>query len=231
MLLPSAIFLQMEVCAYMILNCKNMIKWKQTVTQEFWETECKSFRLNYLMEDFCKEAIKDRIKTRLARKRDDAVEDGEKKKLVEATSELFLQKYSSYSFSRNILHYRPTMLEYCLNWWVTINCTTLQIFQVRKTVEDPRKSTNLPKRCLIKLVWRSVKESEDDSSWASCSSWPHILWIRLVKISGYFHRPRHKKWPIQYCCMLTSLRHTHLKAIYFHVSSPMMSFYYPDNNI
>lgn len=115
MLLPSAIFLQMEVCAYMILNCKNMIKWKQTVTQEFWETECKSFRLNHLVEDFCKEAIKDRIKTRLARKRDDAVEDGEKKKLVEATSELFLQKYSSYSFSRNILHYRPTMLEYCLN--------------------------------------------------------------------------------------------------------------------
>ncbi len=24
---------------------------------------------------------------------------------------------------------------------------------------------------------------------------------------------------------------TYLKAIYFHVSSPMMSFYYPDNNI
>lgn len=32
--------------------------------------------------------------------------------IVEATSELFLQKHSSYSFSRNILHY--TMLEYCL---------------------------------------------------------------------------------------------------------------------
>ncbi len=59
MFLPSAIFLPMEVCAYMILNCKNMFKWKKTVMQEFWETECKSFRLNHLMEDLCKEAIKD----------------------------------------------------------------------------------------------------------------------------------------------------------------------------
>lgn len=115
MLLPSAIFLQMEVCAYMILNCKNMFKWKKTVTQEFWETECKSFRLNHLMEDFCKEAIKDRIKTCLARKRDDVVEDGEKKKLVEATSELFFCRNIQVTvFSRNILHYRPTMLKYCL---------------------------------------------------------------------------------------------------------------------
>ncbi len=39
MLLPSAISLQMEVCAYMILNCKNMLKWKKTVTQEFWVQE------------------------------------------------------------------------------------------------------------------------------------------------------------------------------------------------
>lgn len=67
------------------------------------------------MEDFCKEAIKDRIKTCLARKRDDVVEDGEKKKLVEATSELFFCRNIQVTvFSRNILHYRPTMLKYCL---------------------------------------------------------------------------------------------------------------------
>lgn len=149
MLLPSAIFLQMEVCAYMILNCKNMIKWKQTVTQEFWETECKSFRLNYLMEDFCKEAIEDRIKRFLARKRD---EDGEKKKLVEATSELFFAETFKLQFFPEIYYIIGLQC-----WSIALfdgspTCTTLQIFQVRKTVEDPRKSTNLPKRCLIKLV-------------------------------------------------------------------------------
>lgn len=122
MLLPSAVFPQMEVCAYMILNSKNTVKWKKTVTREFWETECKSFRLNYLMEDFCKVSVKDRIKTLKKKNMDDDDDDDndEKKNLVEATSDffkvflVFLQKHSSYSFSRNKLHYRPTMLEYCL---------------------------------------------------------------------------------------------------------------------
>ncbi len=177
------------------------------------------------MEDFCKENIKDRLKTCWARKRDAVVEDGEKKTLVEATSELFFaETFKLHFFSRNV-HYRPTMLEYCLIWWVAcLYCTT-----DFPSKEDSGGSTQIyQKRCLIKLVWR-VKESEDDSSWASCSSWPHMLWIRLVKKSVAISTDtKSDLYSIAVCLHLWD---TYLKAIYFHVSRPMMSFYYPDSNI
>lgn len=80
------------------------------------------------------------------KEKQDVVEDGEKKKLVEATSELFFAETFKLQFFPEIYYIIGLQC-----WSIALfdgspTCTTLQIFHVRKTVEDPRKSTNLPKR-------------------------------------------------------------------------------------
>lgn len=102
---------------------------------------------------------------------------------MEATSELFFAETFKLQFFPKYTTFYFTMLEYCLFWRVSY---------VHYTIDFPSEEdhgcgihTNLPERCLIKLAWISVKQREYDSCWASWSSWPHTLWIRLVKISGF----------------------------------------------
>lgn len=78
-------------------------------------------------------------------------DNDEKKNLVEATSDLY---FFFFFFCRNIQVTVFPEINYIIGlqcWSIALfdgspTCTTLQIFQVRKTVQDPRK------RCLIKLV-------------------------------------------------------------------------------
>lgn len=145
MLLPSAIFPQMEVCVYIILNLQEHCKMEEDCNARILGNRVQEFQVKLPHGRFLQRGCHGE------RKRDDDAND-EKKNLVEATREFFfffffcfffffLQKHSSYSFPRNKLHYRPTMLEYCLIWRVAYLYNTTDF----PSKEDSAGSTQIYK--------------------------------------------------------------------------------------
>lgn len=141
---------------------------------------------------------------------------------MEATSELFFaETFKLQFFPKYTTLYNAGVLPFLTCFLHTVHYA--KDFQVGKT-------QNLSKKCQIKLAWTS-ENKWDDSGWAMLLYMTTCAVDHAGENQWLFPQTETHKWPIQYCCILTSLRDTHLKAIDSHVYSPMMSVHSQDINI